>query len=218
MLSTLVAIGPWITSRSTGIASPPNALTTSWPGSIVLRDRRQGGAEDAEPDGRDELAEHAAEVELAARHAPRDEPRVVRGVGEPGDAPADADRGHQGGQRAPQRLAVQVAAGVAPVDVGLVGRPGHDRHRQQHEDRDRHRPALEAGDRPEADRGQPDLDRHDHDRDRDLEPVAAVDADLVEERDDQVEDDPGVDRAPADGQQALQGGREVGAAPAERRA
>ena len=217
MLSTFVAIGPWITSRITGIARPPKASTTSWPGSIVRADGGEGRAEDAEPDGRDELSEHAAEVELAARHAPGDEPRVVGGVGEPGDAPADADRGHQRGHRAPQRLAVQPGAGVAPVDVGLVvqativiaSRTTIVIGTVQRSNRAMARKPIAASQTWIA------MIRI---ATRDLEAVAAVDADLVEERDDQVEDDPGVDRAPADGQQALHGGRKVGAAPAERRA
>gem|GEM_PF-4075493 len=33
MLRMLVAIGPWMTRSSTGIASAPKAFTMSWPGS-----------------------------------------------------------------------------------------------------------------------------------------------------------------------------------------
>ena len=36
MFSTLVAIGPWITSRITGIAKVPKASTTIWPGSLAV--------------------------------------------------------------------------------------------------------------------------------------------------------------------------------------
>ncbi len=108
---------------------------------------------------------------------------------------------------------MQPAAAVAPVHAGT--RPGDHRHHREDHEGDRNRPALEPGDGAEADRGKPDLQAHDDDRDDDLEDQATVEAELGKQCNNQVEDDPGVDGAPADGEKALKQRREVGAASAE---
>ena len=125
-----------------------------------------------------------------------------------------------GGHGAPPLAAGEDRAGcpgVAPVDV--EEEPRHDRHRHEYDDRRGHRPLLERGDGPVAQPGDRDLHGHEEQRDEDLRPVVLrrrVDhPELPQQGHDQVEDDPRVDRAPADGQQRLDRCRHIGAAAAE---
>ena len=80
----------------------------------------QAGAENAEPDDVDELAQDRGQVDLLLRDGGADEAGVVGGVGEPGDAPADADGGHHGAHGRDPLGAFQDVAGrarVGPVDL-----------------------------------------------------------------------------------------------------
>jgi hypothetical protein len=83
-----------------------------------------------------------------------------------------------------------------------------------------HGPLFEGGDCLVAEPGDGDLGGHDERGDADLPGVVVGGrihpAECAEECHDQVEDDPGVDGAPADHQQRLDGGRKVVAAAAER--
>ena len=212
----LVAIGPWMTRSSTGIASAPKLSTISLPGIGRPVLRRQGRAEDAEPHHGQELAQRAGGVELPARHPPADEAGVVGRVGEPGDPPADADGSHDRGHGAPPRAAGEDRAGrprVAPVDV--EEEPRHHRHGDEHDDRRGDRPLLEGGDGVVSEPRDADLDGHDDQATRIFAPVVlrrgVHDPQLAQQGHDEVEDDPRVDRAPADGEAA------PGSSPARRR-
>ncbi|SKB71702.1 hypothetical protein SAMN05660473_02023 [Arthrobacter sp. 49Tsu3.1M3] len=180
----------------------------------------QAGPQDAQPDDGDELTQHRREVDLALGHRGADEARVVCGVGEPGDAPADADRRHDRAHRGDAFRAFQdvaCRAGVGPVD--LHAEPRHCRHHGQDDDGWRDGPFLEGGDGFVAEPGNGDLGSHDESGNADL-PRIVVGLRIYppqgsEQRHDQVQDDPGVDCTPADHQKGLNGRREVVSAPAK---
>jgi hypothetical protein len=115
---------------------------------------------------------------------------------------------------------VQLLAGralVAPVEIHEE--PRGDRHEDEDEQGRGNRPLLEERDRPVAQPRDRDLDRHDDRGDGDPRGVVGLvgidPAELAEERHNEVEDDPGVHRRPADGQDGLDARREVGAAASE---
>ena len=95
----LVAMGPCSTMSSTGRARAPKFCDDQFAGVDFTAVGGQAGAQDAQPDDGDELAQHRREVDLALGHFGADEAGVVGGVGEPGDAPADADGRHDGAHR-----------------------------------------------------------------------------------------------------------------------
>ena len=182
--------------------------------------RGKAGAEDAEPDHRDELAQDRGQVDLLLGDRGAHEAGVVSGVGEPGDAPADADGGHHGAHGGDAFGAfedVACGAGVAPVD--LHAEPGDGGHDREDDDGGRYGPLFEGGDGFVAEPGDGNLGSHDGGGDADLPGVVVGrrvhPAERSEERHHQVQDDPGVDGAPADHQQRLDGGGEVVSAPAE---
>src|SRR5215212_9072437 len=185
-------------------------------GRVRARARRgDGGPEDTEPENRDELPERARPEELAAGHGARDEARVVRGVGEPGDPPAYADGGHDLAHYGPTRGAGGLA-GVAPLDVAAG--PRDDGHGDEDDQRDRDGPLLEGADGVEAERRKADLYRHEHQHHDDLGCRRAGNAELVEQGDAEVKDNPGVYRDPSRGDHYLEESWEVRAPPTERAA
>ena len=183
----------------------------------------EAGAQDSEPDDGDELPQDRGQVDLSLGHFGADEAGVVGGVGEPGDPPADADGRHDGAHRGdPLRAFEDVAgrSGVGPVD--LHAEPGDGGHHREDDDGGRHGPLFKCRDGLVAEPGDGHLRGHDGRGDADLPAVVlgrrVNPAEGSEERHHQVQDDPGVHRAPADHQQRLDGGGEVVSAPAERRA
>ena len=112
---------------------------------------------------------------------------MVGRVGEPADAPADADGGRDAAHGGQSRHAGQHLvgrAGVGPVDVELG--PGHDAHGDEHQHRGRHRPLLEGGNRTVTDVADDHLDGHDGRGSRETPPEilgARIDpAELAEQR------------------------------------
>ncbi|CAH0302890.1 hypothetical protein SRABI128_04237 [Microbacterium sp. Bi128] len=195
-------------------------LDDEFAGINFTRVGRQAGPQDAQPDDRDELAQHRGEVDLALGHRGADKAGVIRGVGEPGDAPADADGRHDCAHRGDAFRAFQDVAGragVGPVD--LHAEPGHCRHHGQDDDGGRNGPLLEGSNGFIAEPGDGYLYSHDEGGDANLPGVVlglrVNPAERSEQGHDQIQDDPGVDRTPADHQKSLDAGGQVVAAPAE---
>src|SRR3712207_8821014 len=84
--------------------------------------------------------------------------------------------------------------------------------------RDRDGPLLEGADGVEAEGGKADLYRHEDEHHDDLGGWRAGDAELLEQGDAEVQDDPGVNRDPARCDHDLEEGGEVRAPPPKRAA